>query len=81
MTVCANGVVNVENQSYGDDAGDHVYSVEVNDGEAVGCSCPHAVHRGAHCKHQAAIENSPITLSSASTASATKVATDEGERR
>ena len=79
MTVCANGVVNVENQSYGDDAGDHVYSVEVNDGEAVGCSCPHAVHRGAHCKHQIAVEQSPIVLSSASAASETpEVATDGG---
>ena len=79
MTVCTNGVVNVANQSYGDDAGDHVYSVEVNDGEAVGCSCPHHVHRGAHCKHQVAVENSPIVLSSASAASATReVATDGG---
>ena len=79
MTVCANGVVNVRNDSYGDDAGDHVYSVEVNDGEAVGCSCPHHVHRGAHCKHQIAVEQSPIVLSSASAASETpEVATDGG---
>ena len=81
FTVCVNGYVNVRNDSYGDDAGAHICSVEVANGEAVGCSCPHAVHRGAHCKHQAAIENSPITLPSASAASATKVATDEGERR
>ena len=32
MTVCANGVVNVENRNYGDDSGAHTYSVEVVDG-------------------------------------------------
>ena len=79
MTVCANGVVNVRNDSYGDDAGAHIYSVEVTDGEAVGCSCPHHVHRSAICKHMIAVENSPITVSSASAAGATReVATDGG---
>ena len=81
FTVCANGMVNVRNDSYGDDAGAHIYSVEVANGEAVGCSCPHHVHRGAHCKHQVAVENSPIVVSSASAASATRVATDGGERQ
>lgn len=81
FTVCPEvGYVNVANLSHGD-ANDHTYSVEVTDGEATGCSCPHAVHRGVHCKHQIAVENSPITLSSALAASATRVATDEGERR
>jgi DUF1680 family protein len=68
FTVCENGYVNVCNQSHNDDS-DHTYSVEVNDGEATGCSCPHAIHRGAHCKHQVAVENSPIVLSSAQAAS------------
>ena len=82
MTVCANGYVNVENQSYGDDSGAHIYSVEVSNGEAVGCSCPHAVHRGAHCKHQVAVEQRPIVVSSASAASDnSRVATDGGECR
>ena len=72
------GYVNVRNDSYSE--GDHTYSVEVTDGEATGCSCPHAVHRGAHCKHQVAVENSPIVLSSASATGATReVATDGGE--
>ena len=81
MTVCANGVVNVANQSYGDDAGAHIYSVEVTDGEAVGCSCPHATYRDAHCKHQRSVEQRPLVVTSASAASATRVATDGGERR
>ena len=71
------GYVNVRNDSHGDDAGAHIYSVEVNDGEATGCSCPHHVHRDAHCKHQVAVENSPIVLSSASATTA-PVATDGG---
>ena len=56
MTVCENGYVNVCNESHNDDS-DHTYSVEVTDGKATGCPCLHAVHRGAHCKHQIAVEN------------------------
>ena len=77
FTVCENGYVNVCNQSHNDDK-NHTYSVEVTDGEATGCSCPHAVHRGAHCKHQIAVENSPIVVSTASATTA-PVATDGGE--
>jgi len=58
------GYVNVRNDSHGDDAGAHIYSVAVENGEATGCSCPHAVHRGAHCKHQVAVENRPLVVSS-----------------
>jgi hypothetical protein len=78
------GFVNVRNDSHGDDAGAHIYSVAVENGEATGCSCPHAVHRGAHCKHQVAVENRPLVVSSASAAAASPapaVATDGGERR
>ena len=77
MTVCENGYVNVCNESHNDDS-NHTYSVEVNDGEATGCSCPHAVHRGAHCKHQIVVENSPIVVSIASAATA-PVVTDGGK--
>ena len=75
------GYVNVRNDSHGDDAGTHIYSVEVRDGEATGCSCPHAIHRGAHCKHQVAVEDRPLVVSSASAAGASggRVATDGGE--
>jgi hypothetical protein len=74
------GYVNVRNDSHGDDAGAHIYSVAVENGEATGCSCPHAVHRGAHCKHQVAVENRPLVVSSATAAGASPagVATDGG---
>jgi len=74
------GYVNVRNDSHGDDAGAHIYSVAVENGEATGCSCPHAVHRGAHCKHQVAVEDRPLVVSSATAAASTpRVATDGGE--
>jgi hypothetical protein len=75
------GYVNVRNDSHGDDAGAHIYSVAIGNGEATDCSCPHAVHRGAHCKHQVAVENRPLilTASAAAAASTPRVATDGGE--
>jgi hypothetical protein len=80
FTVCPNGYVNVENLSYGDESGDHIYSVEVSNGSATGCSCPHATYRDAHCKHQHAVEQAPIVVSSASAASVNPtVATDGGQ--
>jgi hypothetical protein len=78
FTVCETGHVNVCNRSHNDDS-NHTYSLEVADGEATGCSCPHHVHRGATCKHMIAVSNSPIVLSSASATGATReVATDGG---
>jgi len=75
------GYVNVRNDSHGDDSGAHIYSVRVENGEATGCSCPHAVHRGAHCKHQVAVEERPLVVSSTTAAGAAtaRVATDGGE--
>ena len=70
MTVCANGYVNIENRNYNESG--HVYSVRVEKGKATGCSCPHATHRGAHCKHQIAVEQRPIVVSSASAVSQPK---------
>jgi len=74
------GYVNVRNDSHGDDAGAHIYSVRVEAGSATGCSCPHATHRGAHCKHQVAVEDRPLVVSSAAAAGASDapVATDGG---
>jgi hypothetical protein len=80
FTVCENGYVNVCNQSHNDDS-DHTYPVEVSERGATGCSCPHYQHRSPEggCKHMIAVENSPITLSSASAASETReVMTDGG---
>ena len=71
MAVCPNGVVNVRNDSHGSESSKHIYSVSVENGAAVGCSCPHATHRGAHCKHQVAVEQRPIVLTSANAAAST----------
>lgn len=61
------GYVNVANHSYGDEqAGEHCYTVEVRDGEAVGCSCPHATYRDAHCKHQIVCEQVEAVMIAAS---------------
>jgi hypothetical protein len=52
--------VNVANHSYGDDeAGEHCYSVEIANGQAVRCSCPHWTHRSPSggCKHMRAVEH------------------------
>ena len=80
------GYVNVRNDSH-DNPNEHIHSVHVEDGSADGCSCPHAVHRDAHCKHQRAVEQRPLVLSSADAASASaattgqQVATDGGTRQ
>lgn len=78
FTVCPNGFVNVENLSYGDESGDHIYSVEVSNGSVTGCSCPHATYRDARCKHQIAVEQAPLVITSASASANTSpvVATD-----
>jgi hypothetical protein len=74
------GYVNVRNDSHAD-PGEHIYSVHVTNGRADGCSCPDAIYRSAHCKHQCAVEQRPLVLSSADAASAQTscVATDGGE--
>jgi hypothetical protein len=83
MTMCANGVVNVHNQNYGECNNPlaHIYSVRVEDGNAVGWSCPHATSCDAHCKHQRAVEQRPLVVPSATAAGATfaPVATDGGQ--
>ena len=77
MTVCRNGIVNVRNDSYGDDSGRHIYSV--NPAEQ-SCTCPHHVHREARCKHITAVQNRPLVVSAAAAASQTytPVASDGG---
>ena len=74
------GYINVRNDSH-EEPGEHIYSVHVVNGQADGCSCPHAAHRGAYCKHQRAVEQRPLVLSSANAASAQtpRVAADGGE--
>jgi len=63
------GAVNVANHSYGDEqAGEHCYTVEVIDGEASSCSCPHWTHRSptGGCKHMRAASNVEAVLLAAS---------------
>lgn len=63
--------VNVANHSYGDEnAGEHCYSVEIDDGQAVGCSCPHWQQRApvGGCKHMRATENVEAVIMAASKA-------------
>jgi hypothetical protein len=65
--VPAEGFVNVANHSYGDsEAGEHCYTVEIANGEAIDCSCPHATYRDAHCKHQVACESVEAVMLAAS---------------
>jgi hypothetical protein len=71
MTVCSNGVVNVCNDSYGADAGEHIYSVFLHDAQPVRCSCPHHVHRGARCKHIEAVADAPLVQAAATAARTT----------
>jgi DNA-directed RNA polymerase subunit M/transcription elongation factor TFIIS len=80
------GHVNVRNDSY-DDANNHIHTVHVENGQANGCTCPHALYRDAHCKHQIAVETRPLVVSSADAASASaattgqQVATDGGTQQ
>lgn len=82
IAVCQGGVgyVNVRNLSYGENSSDHIYSVEIEDGHAVGCSCPHATHRGAFCKHQRVVQQSPLVLASAQATATPKTMTDGGTK-
>jgi hypothetical protein len=71
--VCPNGVVNVQNNSYGDDATHHTYSVDPVPGRSLidnGCSCPTAKYRDGPCKHQLAVRNNAAVMLAAETAAA-----------
>lgn len=62
FSVCRDGEhVNVANVSYGkEERGAHIYSVTVEDGEPVECSCPHHQHRGVRCKHIHAVASHEV---------------------
>jgi hypothetical protein len=67
------GRVRVENHSHADpDA--HSYTVTVDHGSAVECSCPADTYHSGACKHRTAVENTPAVLAAAS-----GVATDGGQ--
>ena len=67
FTVPAANVVKVENQSYGEESGDHRYLVNVAAGEAVSCSCPADEYHPGACKHRVAVENETAVMQAAST--------------
>lgn len=61
FAVCHDGkYVNVRNTMYNEPG--HVYSVTVDDGAVVACSCPHHKHRGVRFKHIHAVANEPVLL-------------------
>ena len=62
----APGAVRVENVSYGEESGEHVYAVTVEDGAAIGCTCPAGEYQPDRCKHRHAVEANPAVLAAAS---------------
>jgi len=67
--VPAQGVVRVENASYGDESDEHVYVVEVGtDGDTTGCTCPADEYQAGRCKHRLVVENAgPVVLAASAT--------------
>jgi hypothetical protein len=65
----APGAVRVENVSYGDESGEHVYVVTVEDGTTVECTCP-ADQYQTKCKHRHAVGANDAVLTAASASAA-----------
>ena len=65
--VPCHGAVRVENTSYGDDSGEHVYVVSVESGIPFDCTCPSWKYGNPEsgCKHMAAVEQRPSVLNAA----------------
>jgi hypothetical protein len=70
--VPAQGVVRVENGSYGDESDEHVYVVETDGDTTTGCTCPADEYQAGDCKHRVAVELNSVVLDAA--------AADDGER-
>jgi len=62
----APGAVRVENVSYGEESGEHVYVVTVEGGAAIECTCPADEHQPGRCKHRHAVEANEAVLTAAS---------------
>lgn len=60
------GRVIVVNHSYGVDPDKHTYTVTVEDGRAVACTCLHFEHRRTPCKHIVRAEDEPAVMAAAS---------------
>ena len=57
----APNTVRVENVSYGDESGEHVYLVTVEDSAAIECTCPADEYQD-KCKHRHAVMDRPALL-------------------
>lgn len=60
------GRVRVENTSYGEESGEHVYVVSVENNHATACTCPADKYRSGLCKHRHAVERQPAVMLAAS---------------
>lgn len=66
LSVPEPGRVTVVNHSYGVDPDKHTYTVTVEDGRAVECTCLHFEHRKTTCKHMVRVEEEPAVMAAAS---------------
>ena len=62
----APGAVRVENVSYGEESGEHVYVLTVEDSMTVECTCPADEYQPGQCKHRHAVEANEAVLAAAS---------------
>ena len=77
------GRINIRNDSYGSEAGEHIYTVRVEGNEAVECNCPADEWQSGPCKHRVAVSERPLVLSAAQAqvAGTAPVATDGGHEQ
>ena len=54
------GKVNVANHSHDDEAKEHTYTVSMDDGRAVSCTCPSDKYHEEECKHREAVEEADV---------------------
>lgn len=87
FTLEAPGILRVANGSYGDDAAEHTYRVNVEGGVPVACECPADTHHEGACKHRVAVAIRKPVLDAASAydyesepEAEVEVATDGGQR-
>jgi hypothetical protein len=77
------GRINIRNDSYGSEAGEHIYNVRVEGNEAVECNCPADEWQSGPCKHRVAVSERPLVLSAAQAqvAGTRQAVTDGGQEQ
>lgn len=75
FTIEAPGIIEVRNGSYGDDADEHTYRVNVEGGVPVACECPAFEYQSGACKHMLAVAIREPVLDAATI----EVVTDGGQ--